>query len=115
MKPISVDALKFDERGLIPAIVQDSRTGSVLMLAHMNRESLEKTLSSGETHFWSRQRKEIWHKGLTSGNRQHVKGIIVDCDSDALLVRVEQVGSACHTGSYSCFASPLDGSAEDTT
>jgi len=110
---IKIEELKFDERGLIPAVVQDSRTGCVLMVAYMNKESLGKTLETGETHFWSRQREELWHKGLTSGNRQRLQSIVVDCDSDTLLVRVEQTGSACHTGSYSCFASPLEGSPVD--
>lgn len=95
--------LKFDAAGLIPAIVQDARDRSVLMLAYMNRESLERTLATGETWFWSRSRRELWHKGGTSGNVQRVKEIYYDCDADALLVLVEQQGVACHTGERSCF------------
>jgi phosphoribosyl-ATP pyrophosphohydrolase/phosphoribosyl-AMP cyclohydrolase len=107
--PAVIDALNFDAHGLIPAVVQDSRTGSVLMLAYMNKESIQKTLETGETHFWSRKRGGLWHKGQTSGNRQQVESILADCDSDTLLVRVEQSGSACHTGAYSCFYTPLVG------
>lgn len=95
--------LKFDPRGLIPAIVQDADTGQVLMLAYMNAESLQRTLQSGETHFWSRSRQEIWHKGGTSGNIQKVVSIDLDCDADSLLVRVHPAGPACHTGNISCF------------
>ncbi len=95
--------LKWDERGLIPAIVQDARTGEVLMLAYMNAESLARTLECGETVFWSRSRQELWHKGETSGNRQRVVEIRVDCDADTLLVRVNPLGPACHTGARSCF------------
>lgn len=95
--------LKFDAAGLIPAIVQDARDGTVLMLAYMNRESLERTLATGETWFWSRSRRELWHKGGTSGHVQRVKQIYYDCDADALLVLVEQHGPACHTGERSCF------------
>jgi phosphoribosyl-AMP cyclohydrolase len=98
-----LDRLKFDSRGLIPAIVQDKNTGAVLMLAYMNRESLARTLAEGETWFWSRSRQEYWHKGATSGNVQKVHEIYYDCDADALLVKVEQVGVACHEGYYSCF------------
>ena len=103
-----LDALHFDEQGLIPSVVQDAETGSVLMLAYMNSESLKKTIESGETHFWSRSRSEIWHKGETSGNLQQVVSIHPDCDSDALLVRVRQTGTACHTGKYSCFSQSVD-------
>lgn len=95
--------LKFDKKGLIPAIIQDYRTGEVLMAAYMNRASLKKTLKSGKTCFWSRSRKKYWTKGETSGNFQFVKGIYYDCDMDALLVKVRQVGVACHTGKRSCF------------
>lgn len=95
--------MKFDERGLIPAIIQDAKNGEVLMLAYMNKESLQKTLETKETWFWSRSRQELWHKGERSGNRQIVKEIRYDCDSDALLVKVEQIGPACHTGERSCF------------
>jgi phosphoribosyl-ATP pyrophosphohydrolase/phosphoribosyl-AMP cyclohydrolase len=95
--------LKFDEHGLIPAIVQDAATGQVLMLAYMNQEALQATLCSGETHFWSRSRQELWHKGATSGNVQHVVDLFFDCDGDTLLVRVQPAGPACHTGHTTCF------------
>lgn len=95
--------IKFDEQGLVPAIVQDSTTGDVLMLAYMNADSLRKTIESGETWFWSRSRNELWHKGETSGNTQRVVSITVDCDGDTLLVRVEPRGPACHTGERTCF------------
>lgn len=101
--PLDVSALRFNEEGLIPAIVQDVRTREVLMLAYMNREALERTLATGETHFWSRSRRALWHKGETSGNVQKVIEIRVDCDGDALLVLVEPAGPACHTGAYACF------------
>jgi len=97
------DDLKFDEADLIPAIVQDAESGEVLTLAYMNRESLQRTLESGETWFWSRSRHELWHKGATSGNVQRVAEIRYDCDGDALLVRVAPAGPACHTGERSCF------------
>ncbi len=100
--------LEWDERGLIPAVVQDARTGEVLMLAYMNAESLARTLACGETVFWSRSRQELWHKGATSGNRQRVVEIRVDCDADTLLVRVEPLGPACHTGAQSCFYRRLE-------
>jgi len=91
-------------QGLIPAIVQDFETGRVLMLAYVNQESYEYMLERGETCFWSRSRGQLWHKGETSGNVQKIRGMAFDCDSDALLIQVEQTGSgACHTGSYSCF------------
>jgi GxxExxY protein len=93
----------WDERGLLPAIVQDAETGEVLMLAYMNAESLGLTLETGETWFWSRSRKELWHKGATSGNIQHVVEVRYDCDGDALLVRVKPAGPACHTGERTCF------------
>lgn len=95
--------LKFDANGLIPVIVQDAVTKEVLMLAYMNRESLRLTLKRGETHFWSRSRGELWHKGATSGNIQKVLGIQADCDADTLLVQVEPAGPACHTGEQTCF------------
>src|SRR5512133_2003862 len=95
--------LKFDSNGLIPAIVQDAFTKDVLMLAYMNAESLQKTLESGETWFWSRSRQELWHKGGTSGNVQKVLEIRYDCDADTLLVLVDPAGPACHTGEVSCF------------
>jgi phosphoribosyl-ATP pyrophosphohydrolase/phosphoribosyl-AMP cyclohydrolase len=98
------EKLKFDEQGLIPAVLQDEATGTVLMVAYMNRESLLRTVETGETHFWSRSRGALWHKGETSGNTQTVTDIAADCDADALLVRVQQKGNACHAGSVSCFA-----------
>lgn len=98
-----LEEVKFDEKGLIPAIIQDATSGEVLMLAYMNRESLEKTIACRRTHFWSRARNRLWLKGETSGNYQEVKEIRLDCDGDALLVRVEQRGVACHTGERSCF------------
>ncbi|HEX7464055.1 MAG TPA: phosphoribosyl-AMP cyclohydrolase [Actinomycetota bacterium] len=103
MERVEVDALHFDDRGLIPAVVQDAENGDVLMMAWMNRESLLRTLDEGRTVFWSRSRREAWRKGDTSGHVQHVDEIRVDCDADVLLVRVHQVGAACHTGERSCF------------
>ncbi len=97
------EEIAWDERGLVPAIVQDAETGQVLMLAYMNRESLQLTLETGQTHFWSRSRQQLWHKGATSGNVQHVREIRYDCDGDTLLVLVEPAGPACHTGEVSCF------------
>ena len=98
-----MSALKYDMNGLVPAIVQDVVSGEVLMLAYMNAESLKKTQETGETWFWSRSRKSLWHKGETSGNVQKVKEIYYDCDEDALLIKVEPQGPACHTGERSCF------------
>lgn len=101
---IPVDQIRYDDKGLVPAIVQDYLDGTVLMMAWMNQESLKKTLETGETWFWSRSRQEFWHKGATSGHTQKIKSIRYDCDSDALLVGVEQIGDiACHTGERSCF------------
>ncbi|MCL2070639.1 MAG: phosphoribosyl-AMP cyclohydrolase [Oscillospiraceae bacterium] len=93
----------FAKSELIPAIIQDIKTKRVLMLAYMNRESLERTIETGQTWFWSRSRGELWNKGSTSGHIQRVSEIYSDCDDDTLLVMVEQVGNACHTGEYSCF------------
>jgi phosphoribosyl-ATP pyrophosphohydrolase/phosphoribosyl-AMP cyclohydrolase len=101
--------IKFNKEGLIPVIIQDENTNQVLMLAYMNRESLEKTLEEGRTCFYSRSRRELWFKGSTSGNTQLVKKIILDCDNDTLLVLVEQKGVACHTGNYSCFFKEIKG------
>jgi phosphoribosyl-ATP pyrophosphohydrolase/phosphoribosyl-AMP cyclohydrolase len=101
--------IKFSQEGLIPAIIQDDKTKQVLMLAYMNRESLEKTLKEGRTCFYSRSRRELWFKGSTSGNTQLVKKIVLDCDNDTLLVLVEQKGVACHTGNYSCFFKEIKG------
>jgi phosphoribosyl-ATP pyrophosphohydrolase/phosphoribosyl-AMP cyclohydrolase len=100
---IQIDALSFDANGLIPAIVQDDRTGNVLMLAYMNKEALQKTIDTKETWFFSRSRQELWNKGATSGNRQIVKNLSLDCDSDAILVQVTPIGPACHTGEVTCF------------
>ena len=99
----AIDGLTFDEQGLIPTVVQERETGEVLMLAYMNAESLERTIATGETHFWSRSRDRLWRKGETSGHTQTVVEIRFDCDADALLVRVHQRGVACHTGERSCF------------
>jgi phosphoribosyl-AMP cyclohydrolase len=95
--------LNYDECGLIPAVVQDVMTGEVLMVAWMNAEALRLTQETGETHFWSRSRQELWHKGVTSGNVQRVCEIWADCDADVLLLKVEPAGPACHTGARSCF------------
>jgi phosphoribosyl-ATP pyrophosphohydrolase/phosphoribosyl-AMP cyclohydrolase len=103
----AVQNLKFNEAGLIPAIVQDATSGQVLTLAWMNEESLHLTLESGETWFWSRSRGELWHKGATSGNIQRVREIFYDCDGDTLLIKVEAAGPACHTGAVSCFFNQL--------
>ncbi|MEO0455690.1 MAG: bifunctional phosphoribosyl-AMP cyclohydrolase/phosphoribosyl-ATP diphosphatase HisIE [Cyanobacteria bacterium P01_A01_bin.114] len=101
---IPLDEIRYNEQGLVPAIAQDYLDGTVLMMAWMNQESLQKTLETGETWYWSRSRSELWHKGATSGHLQKVKAIRYDCDSDALLVTVEQLGDiACHTGERSCF------------
>ena len=103
-----IDNLHFDQNGLIPAIAQDWVDGSILMMAWMNKESLIKTLESGEVHYWSRSRNELWHKGKTSGHFQKLKGIKTDCDSDTLLLSIEQIGDvACHTGKRSCFFKDL--------
>lgn len=100
---LNIDELKFDDRGLIPAIVTDCLSGEVLTLAYMNRESLEITLREGRTCFWSRSRQELWRKGETSGNTQQVVDVTADCDCDALRVSVKKAGPACHTGAESCF------------
>lgn len=98
----------YNERGLIPAIVQDAESGQVLMLAWMNAQSLDLTIRTGETHFWSRSRQELWHKGATSGNIQRVVEVALDCDQDTLLVKVHPAGPACHTGAVSCFFKRLE-------
>ena len=99
-----LDRISYNEQGLVPAIAQDYLDGTVLMMAWMNQESLQKTIETGETWYWSRSRQELWHKGATSGHIQHVKSLRYDCDSDALLITIEQVGDvACHTGKRSCF------------
>ena len=104
---LSIDQLKFDENGLIPAVVVDAITKKVLTVAYMNRESLQISMEKGLTCFWSRSRQELWLKGETSGNYQHIVSITADCDGDALLVTVEKDGPACHTGSDSCFTNPV--------
>jgi phosphoribosyl-ATP pyrophosphohydrolase/phosphoribosyl-AMP cyclohydrolase len=102
--PALIQSLRFDAAGLIPAVAQDWLDGAVLMVAWMNRESIERTLASGEVHYWSRSRQEIWHKGATSGQFQRLRGLRFDCDADVLLLSIEQVGEgACHTGARSCF------------
>ena len=103
MSNINIDEVKFDERGLIPAIVQNAATREVLTLAYMNRESLAKTIETKQTWFWSRSRNELWHKGETSGNTQQVLSLTLDCDRDAIVVLVDPAGPACHTGAVSCF------------
>ncbi len=97
------DKLKFDGQGLIPAIIQEQKTGRVLMMAYMSQASLEKTIETGKTHFWSRSRQKFWMKGESSGHTQAVKDIAFDCDGDTLLIQVEQIGAACHEGYQSCF------------
>lgn len=110
---MNLSSIKFDEKGLVPAIVQDARTKTVLTLAYMNEESLRKTLEIGETVFYSRSRQELWHKGATSGNTQTVVDIRLDCDQDALVVFVDPKGPACHTGAESCFSGGLLGGDEE--
>jgi len=100
---INWDEIRFDERGLIPAIVQNAATREVLTLAYMNRESLQRTIETKQTWFWSRSRNELWHKGATSGNTQQVVSLALDCDRDAIIVMVNPAGPACHTGAVSCF------------
>jgi phosphoribosyl-ATP pyrophosphohydrolase/phosphoribosyl-AMP cyclohydrolase len=104
---LNIDELKFDEKGLIPAIVVDAENGKVLTLAYMNRESLQISMEKGLTCFWSRSRQELWLKGETSGNYQHIVSITADCDRDALVVKVEKDGPACHKGTESCFNDPV--------
>ena len=99
--------IKFDEHGLVPAVVQDVKTNAVVMLAYMNKESLQLTVQTGYTWFWSRSRQELWNKGATSGNLHRVVEMYYDCDGDALLVKAELSGPACHTGEYSCFHNPI--------
>ena len=105
-----LDAVKWDDNGLVAAIAQDQTSNEVLMLAWMNRESLQRTLATGDAHYWSRSRQALWKKGETSGHIQHVKELRLDCDGDAILMKVEQVGGvACHTGRRRCFFNLLDG------
>jgi phosphoribosyl-AMP cyclohydrolase / phosphoribosyl-ATP pyrophosphohydrolase len=103
MSEINLNEVKFDERGLVPAIVQNAKTREVLTLAYMNQESLARTIETGQTWFWSRSRNELWHKGETSGNTQQVVSLALDCDRDAIVVLVDPAGPACHTGATSCF------------
>jgi len=103
--PQGIDNLQFDDRGLIPAVVQDWRDGTVLMVGCMNRDSIRLTMTTGDVHFWSRSRKQLWKKGETSGHVLHVKQLFVDCDQDTILVKAEPVGPTCHTGSQTCFFS----------
>jgi phosphoribosyl-AMP cyclohydrolase len=98
-----LDRVRFDDKGLLPAIIQEESTKQVLMLGYMDAEALRRTLTSGRVTFWSRSRQEYWRKGDTSGNVQHVRGAALDCDGDTLLVTVHQVGPACHTGAHACF------------
>ena len=105
--------LKYDERGLIPAIIQDAHSGEVLMLGYMNEESLQRTLESGQVWFYSRSRQELWHKGETSGNFLNLRAIFKDCDVDTLLVQVEPTGPVCHTGNRSCFFRRLEEEGEE--
>ena len=111
---IDMEKLKFDEKGLIPAIVVDGTSGQVLTLAYMNKESLEISIQEERTCFWSRSRQELWRKGETSGNAQHIIDITADCDYDALVVRVNKDGPACHTGAESCFHNPIFESDENS-
>lgn len=108
---IAWENIKFDEKGLVPAIVQDAQSKEVLMMAYMSKESLQQTLETGETVFWSRSRGELWHKGATSGNTQKVESISLDCDGDTLLVKVQPAGPACHRNTYTCFE-PIHGQDE---
>lgn len=105
---VALSGIKFDANGLIPAIVQEEDSREVLMMAYMNEESLRLTVEKGETHFWSRSRGELWHKGATSGNVQKVVEMYVDCDADALLIQVRPAGPACHTGERTCFYRSLE-------
>ncbi|WP_119066925.1 bifunctional phosphoribosyl-AMP cyclohydrolase/phosphoribosyl-ATP diphosphatase HisIE [Rubrobacter indicoceani] len=105
----AADKVNFDENGLVPVVMQDAKTGDLLTLAYANREAVERTLSTGEAHFYSRSRQELWHKGATSGNTQKVVEVRVDCDGDALLYRVDPDGPACHTGEWTCFHKTLAG------
>jgi phosphoribosyl-ATP pyrophosphohydrolase/phosphoribosyl-AMP cyclohydrolase len=108
---VTAEDLTYDERGLIPAVIQAAETGEVLMVAWMDRDAVRLTLTSGLTHFWSRSRQAPWRKGETSGHAQHVQGVYADCDADTLLVQVHQEGVACHTGARSCFFNTLQGGA----
>lgn len=105
---LSWEELKLNSDGMLPVVVQDDKDGTVLMVAYMNKEAYEQTLSTGRMTYWSRSRNELWVKGLTSGHFQYVKSLAIDCDNDTLLAKVEQVGAACHTGNYTCFYRELE-------
>ena len=107
-KDEKISLIKFDDKGLVPAITQDFENAQVLMMAYMNKESLKLTLETGLCHYYSRSRKKLWKKGETSGHLQKVKEIYYDCDADTLLIKIEQIGAACHTGQRSCFHRRLD-------
>jgi phosphoribosyl-ATP pyrophosphohydrolase/phosphoribosyl-AMP cyclohydrolase len=109
---LALEQLKWNEAGLVPAVVQDAQSGQVLMLAWQNREALRRTLETGKATFWSRSRNELWEKGGTSGNVQRVRAVRVDCDADAILLRVDPAGPACHTGKPSCFFDELEGGSD---
>ena len=108
-----LDAIKFDANGLVPAVVQSAEDGQVLMVAYVNRESLRRTIETGDTCFWSRSRQEFWVKGATSGNTQRVERLLVDCDQDCVLILVRQKGVACHTGKKSCFFRAIERGASE--
>ncbi|MER3446999.1 MAG: bifunctional phosphoribosyl-AMP cyclohydrolase/phosphoribosyl-ATP pyrophosphatase [Candidatus Dadabacteria bacterium] len=110
---MSTKDVRFDKNGLAPIVVQDAKNGQVLTVAYTNKESLEKTISTGRTHFWSRSRKKLWAKGEESGNIQEVKNIFIDCDQDTILILVDQKGVACHTGKRTCFFETIEGIEKD--
>ena len=110
-----IETIEFDERGLAPCVIQDAATGEVLTLAYVNAESLQRTVETGELHLWSRSRDELWHKGASSGNVQHVRELRYDCDADAVLALVDPAGPACHTGERTCFYRALDGDPRPVT
>ena len=110
---VAISDLKWDERGIIPAIVQDAETGEVLTVAYVSQESLIKTREAGQTVFFGRSRRKLWHKGETSGNFQQVVSVMADCDADALVIRVRPQGPACHTGARTCFFEAVEGFAQD--
>lgn len=106
---IPIDQIKYDNKGLVPVIIQDYVNNEILMVAYMNKEALKRTLDSGKTHFWSRSRQQYWQKGEHSGHVQLVREVLIDCDNDALVIKVDQKIAACHTGYRSCFYRKLDG------
>ena len=108
MDKADIESVTFDSEGLVPAVAQCSKTGKVLMVAWMNRESLAITLETGRVTYWSRSRRELWEKGMTSGNTQRLVSAMLDCDGDTLLLQVDQRGAACHTGEHSCFFRPFE-------